>query len=219
MFLRSLIVFVFSMICLSSWGQADLRFGTGVFFGYNLSQIDGDDMQGYDLPGINFGIRGITYLLPKLEFHTELSYSQQGSQSKNFTGNIKVGRQLKLDYGGISGIVAINDWFHPVKEYYRFQLTGGVSLKRVIKTSIKDESRNNIRSTNFNEVFPYLESTDFAMILGANFKLIKNLGLSFRYNRSLNKILDADKVQMYFEKKQLYSMKGYFLSANVFYHF
>ncbi len=219
MFLRGLLFLIFSMMYLSCCGQQELRFGTGAFFGYNLSQIDGDDMQGYDLPGINFGIRGIAYLMPKLEFHTELSYSQQGSQSKNYNDNIKAGRQLKLDYGGITGIIAINDWFHPVKEYYRFQLTAGTSLKRVVRTSIKDESRSNIRSTNFNDVFPYLESTDFAMILGANFLLARKLGLSFRYNRSLNKILDADKVQMYFEKKQLYSMKGYFLSANVFYHF
>ena len=219
MFLQGLIVFIFSMICTSCWSQQELRFGTGVFFGYNLSQIDGDDMQGYDLPGINFGIRGIAYLLPKLEFHTELSYSQQGSQSKNYNDNIKAGRQLKLDYGGITGIIAINDWFHPVKEYYRFQLTTGVSLKRVVRTSIKDESRNNLRSTNFNEVFPYFESTDFSMILGANFLLTRKLGLSFRYNRAFNKLLDATKVQMYFEKKQLFSMKGYFLSANVFYHF
>lgn len=219
MFLRFCTIVAFALIMKESGvSQKPLRFGTGVFLGYNLSQIDGDDMQGYDRPGMNFGIRGITYLFPKLEFHTELSYSQQGSQSKDFKGVLNQGRQLKLDYGGISAILAINDWYQPVKEFYRFQLTGGVSLKRIIRTDYQDITGPS-RRTNFAEVWPYFNSTDFAMILGANFKVTNRFGLSFRYNRSLSKILDGEEVKMYFEKKDILSMKGYFLSANVFYHF
>jgi hypothetical protein len=212
--------FVFLSSCsLISWGQS-LRFGSGVFAGINKAQIDGDDMQGYDKPGYNFGLRGIAYLFPKVEFHTELTYSQQGSQSKNFKSASNAGRKLYLDYVGISGMFAINDWFHPIKEYYRLQLIVGGSVKRLIRTEFKDlPSGSNLRRTTFGDVQPYFNSNDLALILGANIKFTQRLGISFRYNRSMNKLLDADIVRPILEKKDIISMKGYFLSADIFYHF
>ncbi len=212
------------VLTLSSWtideitGQSK-RFGSGVFAGIGLAQIDGDDMQGYDKPGYNFGLKGIAFILPTLEIHTELSYSQRGSQSKDYARSNNRGRKLILDYGSISGLLVVNDWFHPIKEYYRLQVHGGVSIGRLIRVEPDDPITSDGRKINFNELLPYYNTTDFSMILGVNLKLTRNSGLTFRYNRGFNKIIDADEIAPFFVKRSLTSMKGYFISADIFYLF
>ncbi len=206
--------------CFAHQGKAQTkRFGTGIFAGLGLSQIDGDDMQGYDKPGIHFGLRGIAYILPKFEFHTELSYSQRGSQSKGYKATNNQGRRLELDYGSITALAVANDWFHPLKEYFRLQFYGGVSLGRLIRIQAIDPSISDNRRTNFNELIPYYNTTDFSMVIGANIKTTRFSGLTFRYNRSMNKIIDAELVQPFFQKRSILSMKGYYISLGAFYLF
>lgn len=196
-----------------------LRFGSGVFAGLNLSQIDGDDMQGYDKLGINAGLRGIAYIIPKLEFHTELAYNQRGSQSKGYSHSNGDGRKMMLDYASINALVVINDWFHPIKEFYRLQFYGGVGTGRLIRSNVDDPAGDaDQRQLPLSQLPPYFNSTDLSMIFGLNLKMVDNAGVTFRFNRSINKLLDADLVPL-IEKRRVYSMKGYFISCDFFYHF
>jgi len=183
-----------------------LRFGSGIFGGFNLSQVDGDDMQGYDKPGINLGLRGMAYILPKFEFHTELAYSQRGSQSKGYARSNHSGRRLELDYVSINALLVINDWFHPLKEYYRLQMHGGVSTGRLIRYLAIDPGPDPRRAP-LKDLSTYFNSTDLSMILGAHLKVTYNTGISFRYTRSMNKLLTAELVQPMFERKRITSMK------------
>lgn len=199
--------------------QNPLRFGSGVFAGINMAQIDGDDMQGFDKPGNNFGLKGIAYILPSFEFHTELSYSERGSQSKGYAKDEFRGRQMILNYGSITGLFTLNDWFDPIKEYFRLQWQGGVSYGHLIKYDTHDPIVGDGRKVNFAEVAPYFNTNDLTMVLGANLKLTDHIGISFRYNRSMNKVIDADQIQVYFTKRTITSMQGYFISFNAFYLF
>ena len=218
--LRLIALYLILSMLAPTRGQAQpLRFGSGVFAGGTLAQVDGDDMQGYDKPGIEFGLRGIAFIIPKFEFHTELSYSQRGSQSKGYGKSTNNGRKMILDYGCITGLLVVNDWYHPLKEYYRLQLEGGVSMGRLIRSEIQDPIGSGVRSLNLNEINPYISTNDLSMVLGANIKLTRKSGITFRYHRSMSKILDAEKVQPFFEKRNIISMKGYFLSLDAFYHF
>jgi hypothetical protein len=149
-----------------------LRFGSGIFAGLNLSQIDGDDMQGYDKMGINAGLRGIAYIIPKLEFHTELAYNQRGSQSKGFSQSNDKGRKMILDYASINALVVLNDWFHPIKEYYRLQACAGVGTGRLIRSNVYDPAGDrDQRQLPLSQLPPFLNTTDFSMILGINVKV------------------------------------------------
>ncbi|HNR08085.1 MAG TPA: hypothetical protein PKM27_12265 [Saprospiraceae bacterium] len=196
-----------------------LRFGSGIFAGLNLSQIDGDDMQGYDKMGINAGLRGIAYIIPKLEFHTELAYNQRGSQSKGFSQSNDKGRKMILDYASINALVVLNDWFHPIKEYYRIQACAGVGTGRLIRSNVYDPAGDrDQRQIPLSHLPPFLNTTDFSLILGINVKVDEQAGLSFRFNRSMNKLLDSDLVPTINERR-VYSMTGYFISCDFFYHF
>lgn len=214
---RSIVLILVAGMSIGAAAQP-LRFGSGIFGGINLSQVDGDDMQGYDKPGFNLGLRGIAYIIPKLEFHTELAYSQRGSQSKDFGKSNNKGRKLYLDYASINALIVMNDWFHPIKEYYRLQVHGGISTGRLIRYQVNDPG-SDVNSVLFNELAHYFNSTDFSMIFGAHIKFTPKTGLSFRYSRSMNKLLDADLVQPTNERKTVTSMKGYSISCDFFYHF
>ena len=56
------------------------RFIAGLVAGVNLSQIDGDDLVGYDQIGLNAGARVATVLSPRWQLSMELLFSQQGSR-------------------------------------------------------------------------------------------------------------------------------------------
>jgi Outer membrane protein beta-barrel domain len=214
-----LILLVYTLYSGKSLAQSPLRFGTGVFAGLNLSQVDGDDMQGYDKPGINFGLRGITYILPTFEFHTELSYSQRGSQSKGYNRDLFKGRKMILDYGAITGLLSVNDWLDPIKEFYRVQIQGGVSYGRLIRSETLDVVQNDARIIPFNEIAPYFNNSDLSMVLGANIKFTEHMGITFRYNRSMSLLFDSEAAKQHFMTRSPLSMKGYFLSIDTFYHF
>ncbi|MDZ4706783.1 MAG: outer membrane beta-barrel protein [Saprospiraceae bacterium] len=215
--IRSIIVVLVTGMTLGAAAQP-LRFGSGVFGGVNLAQVDGDDMQGYDKPGLNLGMRGMAFILPKLEFHTELAYNQKGSQSKDFDKSTNKGRKLFVDFVAINALVVVNDWFHPIKEYYRLQVHGGISTGRMVRFQVIDPG-SDPRRVPLKELSYYFNGIDFSMIFGAHLKFTQKTGISFRYSRSMNKLLDADLVQPLFERKTINSMKGYFLSLDFFYHF
>lgn len=218
MFLFRSILFILVIGLPAALLAQPLRFGSGVFGGFNLSQVDGDDMQGYDKPGINLGLRGIAYILPKFEFHTELTYNQNGSQSKDYARSLNKGRRIILDYVAINALLVVNDWFHPLKEYYRLQIHGGVSTGRLIRYQVTDPGGDPRRAP-LKELSGYFNSTDFSMIIGTHVKITPKMGLTFRYIRSMNKILDADVVQPLYERKIIASMKGYSISGGFFYQF
>jgi hypothetical protein len=216
-FFRTIILILVSGMTLAAGAQS-LRFGSGVFGGFNLAQVDGDDMQGYDKSGINLGLRGMAFILPKLEVHTELAYNQKGSQSKDYGKSNNKGRKLYLDYVAINALIVVNDWIHPIKEYYRIQVHGGVSTGRLVRFLVNDPG-GDLRNAPLKELSYFFNGTDFSMIFGTHLKFTQKSGITFRYTRSMNKLLDADVVQPLYERKTINSMKGYFLSCDFFYQF
>lgn len=65
----------------SSYAQQDPTFRAGVVAGFNFSQIDGDNLAGYNKIGFNAGGKAYAFLEPKLSLSFELLFSQKGSQS------------------------------------------------------------------------------------------------------------------------------------------
>ena len=77
--MRNLILVILIIVVLNTtWAQ---RFHLGAMGGINISQIDGDDLQGYDKVGWTFGIRSVAVIDESLNFSTELLYSERGSVS------------------------------------------------------------------------------------------------------------------------------------------
>ena len=59
--------------------EVERRFQGAAVIGFNMAQLDGDDLVGYHQIGLNAGARVYTRINEKWRFSMELLYSQQGS--------------------------------------------------------------------------------------------------------------------------------------------
>lgn len=191
----TLIIFVLSFQNVS--GQA---FKATAVVGANLSQIDGDNEYGYRKIGLSAGGK-IGYGIDKNKFvNLEFLYSERGSSTTLFASEPE--SKIVLRYIEVPLIFSIHDWFKEEKKYHVVRADLGFSYGNLfqLETPIGDP-----------EAF---RNHDFSYILGAGFQFSKHIGLSVRYTRSFNKMLDYTDV----DGKQI-TFRGYFLTTRMEYQF
>lgn len=192
------LIFVIFIVCSGNvMGQA---FKASAIIGANMSQIDGDNEYGYRKIGLSAGGK-IGYGIDKNKFvNLEFLYSERGSSTTFFASNPE--SKIVLRYIEVPLIFSIHDWFKEEKKYHVVRADVGFSYGNLfqLETPIGDP-----------EAF---RNHDFSYILGAGFQFSKRIGLSVRYTRSFNKMLDYTDV----DGKQI-TFKGYFLTTRMEYQF
>lgn len=151
--------------------------GTAVV-GINLAQIQGDNLAGYDKPGISAGFKISYPVKPIMDLSMELLYSTRGSQEKLF-GSVN-GSGLgttNLKYIELPVIVSIKDWLIENEGYYKVKAEGGVSLGYLFDV----ESQNAV----YNDGLGNLREQDISFLIGATYNINSHLGFTLRYTRSL----------------------------------
>jgi len=207
--MRNLIlVILLTVVVNTAWAQ---RFHLGAIGGMNVSQIDGDDLTGYDKKGWTFGIRSVATINESLNFSTELLYSERGSVSKDFSSTI-IKRKLDLNYAEINFLFNIMDWYNAYTKRYKMQYSFGISMGRLVKTSIFD---NIASESNFENYQPEFQNKDLSFMVGGSYFVTKKIGITGRFSRSLSKLFDANNTELKINK--IRNFKGYFVSAQVFY--
>lgn len=106
------------------------RFKAMAIIGANASQIDGDNLYGFNKLGISAGGR-LSYANDKnIDYALEMLYSQRGSSVKIF--NNEDGDKISLNYIEIPIIVSIRDWYNEKDGYYKVRAEGGNILRILI---------------------------------------------------------------------------------------
>ncbi len=178
------------------------KFGGNLIMGFNASQIDGDQLAGYNKVGFCAGI-GTNYELKEpWQINVDFLFSQRGSQSKLFPDEYEPIRKLTLNYIELPVYVSYKDWKIKDEGYYKAEGFAGVSLGRLI--SVKNSlGEKDINQDNFLK-------NDLSYLIGAKFNFNKNWGVSFRYTRSFTRLykspIDGRK-----------SLLSYFLNFNLIY--
>ncbi len=161
------------------------QFDAGAFFGLTTSQVDGDNITGYDMPGANLGVFTSRSILKQSEIMLELAWVQKGARvppkdSTNF-GNFY---KLKLNYLEIPLIY----------RYYWKDLSFELGLAVDILVSYKEEDIGG----SFNNGVPF-NTTSLTGIAGVRWDFSEKWAIVFRTNNSLTAIRDgrtrADKPQ------------------------
>jgi hypothetical protein len=140
--------------------------------GFNLSQVDGDDLRGFHQPGINAGLRVVALLSDKWRVGPELLFSQQGAlrnQNAEPVGNLQSLRFQTLE---LPLIIYYKDW--------RLIAAAGASYQRLISYRIEDTSGEDISDT-----VPLSENW-IALQLGLTLQLSPKIGFDFRWSRHFN---------------------------------
>ncbi|HRG58593.1 MAG TPA: outer membrane beta-barrel protein [Bacteroidia bacterium] len=137
-------VFITSIVCCTAFAQS---FSGGVMLGFNASQVSGDNLGGYNKPGISGGFFVGKKINEKSGLELRMTYQSKGSRDvPNFEKGKYTAYYLKLNYVEV-----------PIIYRYKFKmlwLMGGISGGYLINSSIANESgpfpENSIENRPFN---------------------------------------------------------------------
>ena len=176
------------------------RFEAGFKVAGCLSQIDGDDILGFNKPGYELGIFTAARLSPATSLELGIQYNLRGS---HYGKNDPVPIRFDLHYVDIPLLFILKDWLQEDqgKSYYRMSFFGGFSVGRLISSS---------SLTGLDQEF---NKTDISWILGTTYNWSPNWGITGKYTRSLSSLYT------YSKNAREIRMISYFISLGLNYKF
>lgn len=176
--LLTLLVMVFTGIC-SAQNKKNLRFHAGLKLGLTASQINGDNLAGYNKLGLTGGIKLLSNVSKRADVGLEILYSQRGAKSRRSASEYNY-NLIDLQYIEIPIYFNLKDWLTEDK-FYRMNFQAGLSYSRLFNSNTEDYHYFIIAAEEFNK-------SDISWLLGASYFVNRHFAISARYNRSLNKL-------------------------------
>lgn len=156
------------------------RFTGTAIVGANVSQIDGDNLFGWDKIGINGGFRLGYGVSERTNLAIEFLYSQRGS-APGITSSSDFGN-IDLKYIEIPLLVEYNDWYLEEDNYYKVGVEGGLSYGNLFSvTSSNDFVPGNVEG---------YKKNDISYTLGARYSFTKHIAGVFRFSQTIGTIYD-----------------------------
>lgn len=168
-------------VLLSTKSIAQRGFEGSAVIGLTTSQIDGDDLLGFNKLGLSSGLKVGFDLHEKLMGNVEVLYSQRGSSERLFDRSDDLALTA-LNYFELPVYVSFGDWYVKEGDYFRMRAHLGISYA-VLLSSKGTNERYNIEE---------LSTNDLSFLLGATYRFSPNWALTARYTRSVNKLLVDD---------------------------
>jgi hypothetical protein len=151
--------------------------------GFNLSQVDGDEVYGFNKFGINAGFGGILPLGHRFSLSVEVLYNEKGSYRKYPPESDSLSHipyySLKWNYLTTPIMVHFED---------RNTWTFGVGFSYGRMISFKELEHNKFQTWSRPDTITYKSKNEFAVIADIRFRIWKHLKLNVQYSYSLAKI-------------------------------
>ncbi len=166
----------------SAFGQ---RIKAAVIAGANLTQVDGDEVYGFNKIGWNLGAMAIIPFAKNFSFSLETIYTQKGSnQGKQYettdsSGNVLTGAyKLYLNYLEVPMLVRYTD---------HDKITAGTGFSYGRLVGVKEyEHGQRVETTTLND--GTYDKTDIDVLADLEFRIWKKLKFDIRYAYSVAKI-------------------------------
>lgn len=166
MYCKTLLTVLFFGIFFSGFSQS---FKAEIAVGATASQIDGDQIAGYDKAGLLAGGGVGLSLAKKWEAHLDLYFIQKGSHSNDKS---PVYLNWKINYLELP--VTVRWYFHP-----KIFVTGGIAADLLIN------SKNDYSGFGFVDNTNKLRSLNPVSVVGCGFRLSPRLDLNLRFLYSI----------------------------------
>jgi hypothetical protein len=161
------------------------RIQGAIIAGGNLSQVDGDEIFGFNKLGFNGGLGAVVPFGKNFQFSIETLYSQKGSyqgpqyEDTDTAGNVTTGEyKVNLSYLEVPVMLLYND---------KDVITGGVGFSYGRLVRVREyEHGQRIETTALNDG-PY-DRNDFSVLADIRFRIFRQFKLNLRYTYSLAKI-------------------------------
>ena len=192
-------VFILLSSFISSIGQ---NFHAKIIFGINASQLEGDNLSGFNKVGLHSGL-GVQYTLGKYSLVTELLFNQKGSSSaiSASTGQQRI--KTNLNYLQIPVLISFNQWYSEEDRYYRISLEAGPYYGRLFSVS----SSNSV----FESLTDQFRKTDLGLVLGARYRFVNKWSAALRYDQSFLRIFKD-------QNSNLTGLLSYLVTFRIEYH-
>lgn len=165
--LTILFLFLFPVIAFSQ------EFKAGITSGFVVSQVNGDDLGGYNKAGITFGFFVKRETKNKVDFGTEIKYIQKGSaDGTDFEKGDYNSYKLRLSYIEIPFIAKYNFTKKIIFE-------SGLGFSYLIKATENENNQGAIPAD------PEYNKFELPFICGANYELSEKIELSGRFSYSV----------------------------------
>jgi hypothetical protein len=200
--------------------QSPLRFKAGAMVGLNMSQVEGDNQDGYRLPGLSCGLIGGVHLKPNFDISTELLYNEKGAKPK---ANVRDNSQnfysdLRFQYAEAAFLA--NFYFAPriTESYYTKALKVGFSFGRMFRGSSNSVLNKRPLPQLDSAITSNFQRNDVSFIVALALYSTPRLGFSIRHTVSLN-YLYQNKDYDLMNNKGFKFLRPYFFSVQMFYNF
>lgn len=176
-------------------------FEVGVVGGFNISQIDGDDLVGYNRFGLFVGGRVAVRFKPLWEVSLEMLYAQKGSETNTDQTILRGKYKYSLDYVEI-----------PIMLNYRdggILFGAGLSYGRLVR--LREVTLADIDQT---ETYsPFYRKNEVALVGDLGYFINKHVGFFIRWQRSLFSIVDYEATNLLSEPQviRILSFRGVYM--------
>lgn len=147
------------------------RFRASMIGGFNLSQLDGDDLSGFNQIGLNTGAKVAAVLSERWQLSLEMLFVQQGSHRSRDDIFFSLYDNIRLNLVETPVMISFRDW--------KFHVSTGFSYGRLI--SYRAESPT---GEDLTELETY-RSDLFFWIVGATYYFGERWGANLRWSRAL----------------------------------
>jgi hypothetical protein len=159
------------------WGAGGVyaqTFEGALVLGANLSQIDGDQLAGYNQPGLNAGIRVTVDLSERWKASTGLQFVQLGSSFSEGDPANALYENIRINTVEVPLLAHFIEW--------RFRLNAGLTYSRVINYSASDLIGGSLtEQTDLNDNI-------LSLALGGAYFFNDQWGIDFLWTKSLTNV-------------------------------
>ncbi len=148
------------------------RFKGGVIGGFNFSQIDGDNLAGFNKVGLNGGGYVSAILADRWQLSVEMLFSQQGSKLNPRDGFNAAFDKVALNFVEVPVMINFKEW--------KFHVQAGVSYANLINSELISVTGEDVT-----DQVP-LQSSIFSYVVGVTFFPGEKLGYNFRWFKTFN---------------------------------
>jgi len=181
-------------------------FEAGLIGGINLSQLNGDNLAGFNQIGLNVGGRVAVQTSERWKWNIDILFSQKGSNKGKDDPRSAPFDSYRLNYAEVPIMISFLDWLDEDDEdiYYRLHFTAGVSVGQLVNFKVVDFVGQDVSDLqSFNK-------TSIDLIAGATYFINPHIGINAQYSYAA---LDVRK------EKQAQSLAGRTLTFRAIYMF
>ncbi len=156
------------------------KFGASLLVSGNLSQLEGDNLSGFNKIGFQGGML-INYDLNKKKgLYAGFLYSQKGSSTGTIKNSTITPQSISLHYLSMPIQYYLNEWWEKDQQDHILRVNMGPIISRLVQ----------VQSTNsfFDNATEDFNKWDLALSIGLSYRLSKKLDLIVSYERSITKV-------------------------------